>query len=137
MICCDKSRFVGVALRNGQTILSPWVERQADNLRAVIEVIARSSTQEMVVGLYTKDSSDPGDGVIVDSTTRLELNSSGRRLQEWGSTTGIGLKELVRYQFVTAGGSDSTFIAFRMLPPIWFDTIQPRSSGIPSGGTPA
>lgn len=89
----------------------------------------------MVVGLYTKNLSDPGDGIVVDSNIRLVVDSSGLRLQEWGSTTGVGLKELVRYQFVTASGADSSFVTFRMLPPIWFDTIQSRSSGIPSDGT--
>jgi hypothetical protein len=123
-------------LRNGQTVLSPWIDRRSDNLRSVIDVIALSSAQEMVVGLYTKDLTDPGDGIAVDSNTRLEITSSGLRLQEWGSTTGVGLKELVRYRFATAGGTDSTFIVFRMLPPVWFDTIQSRSSGIPSGGAP-
>lgn len=133
---CDDSRFVGVMLRNGQTIYSPWFERQGDNLRAVIDVMVLTSTQEMVVGMYTKRRDEDGNGDLVDLATRMSVTSTGLLLQEWGSMTGIGLRDLVRYRFATSQGTGQSFILFRMLQPIWFDTIKSVPSGIPSGGTP-
>lgn len=135
---CGTSGFTGVMLLNGTGgVYSPWFECHGDNVRAVLEVIALSSTQQLSVGLFTKDAEDTGDGTVVDATVRIDASAAGRRIQEWGSLTGIGLKELVRYRFFPFGGSGSSSVLFRMLSPVWFDTIRSIGSGIPVAGGPA
>lgn len=104
---------------SGITIFSPWFPRRGDRIRYTLDVVDGKNAK-VAVTLFHKNSEDTGDG----STTGSSIASTvtvGRTDQEF--TT--GLKELVRYQFVVKADSNGTlgFVAFRMLPPIWFDAV--------------
>jgi hypothetical protein len=121
----------------GTTIYSPWVVRGADNVRATLNVISVNSLT-LTVRLFSRPLDASGDGTEVDSTRTIVSTVAGKRLQEWGVLTGNGLNEVVRYQFSTGSVvSPSAFVLFRMLQPVWFDTIRSIGSGIPTTGTPA
>ena len=137
--CCQEAhRYVGVVLRKGTTIYSPWVLRVGDNVRVTVEVLSRILLT-LTVRVFTRAEGVAGDGTEVDSTRTIQTSSVGRKLQEWGPQTGIGLNEWVRYQFnadTALPDVTGSHVAFRVLSPVWFDTIHQTASGLPStGGT--
>jgi hypothetical protein len=107
-------------------IYSPWFPRRADNLIATLDLIV-AKTSELLVFAFTKNLSDRGNGTVVDVGTLITLSSPGRAQVEWGPDTGIGLKELVRYKFVCHPQTvvvPNPCAVFRMLSPVWFDTVR-------------
>jgi hypothetical protein len=135
MSCCSnkakcackvtEGQIQAVVLRTGGSIYSPWIPRGGDYLRATAELVARNF-KNLTVKLFTRDEDEVGNGVEVDATTTIVISSVGRAMQEWGSNTGTGLKQLVRYQFSITPlpqVSPAEFIAFRMLMPCWFDAV--------------
>ena len=125
--CCPcppcRQRFLGVVLEAGDVVFSPWTPRRADRVRATLDVIAISGPQ-ITVDLFTKNTRGTGNGNIVDAGTSIVASTTGRVTQAWGPTTGIGLRELVRYRFTigpTAGLR--TNVVFRMLPPVWYNSV--------------
>jgi hypothetical protein len=71
----------------------------------------------MTAVLFHKNLDEVGPGVAPSGTPAL--------LTKAGVVTGTvqGVKELVRFQFnVSATGADDYF-AFRMLMPVWFDSV--------------
>ena len=102
----------------GLTIYSPWFPRQADNVRFNIDLDdVNGATLDIV--LFHKNREDTGDGSTT-GTSISALNTLGRTVAEFK-----GLKEMVRYKFVVKADSNGTlgWILFRMLPPIWFDSV--------------
>lgn len=109
-------------LEAGDQVFSPWMDRRADRVRATLDVIAIGP--QITVDLFTKNTRGAGNGNIVDSGTSIVASTTGRTTQSWGPTTGIGLRELVRYRFTigpTAG--QRTNVVFRMLPPVWYSSV--------------
>jgi len=96
-------------------VYSPWFPRQADNLRATAE-LAATSGGVLTVKVFHKNTEDTGDGSEYVGTS-ISLSSTGRDDAEF-----TGLKEMVRYQF-TCGDATGDWVLFRMLPPVWFDTV--------------
>lgn len=124
-----------VRLFSGQNVYGPWMRRQGDYLRATAELIQMKGGVNLVVRAYTKNEEARGDGVDIDSSRTITTATPGRKLQEWGAT-GVGVRELIRYQYscniVTTGGT----IQFRMLKGCWFDTVGLSGEAVlpPAGG---
>lgn len=103
---------------------SPWFPRQADNLRVTVDVVGRVSSQ-LTVRVFTKNNEDTGDGTDADVGTSIVASATGRASAEWTSGT-AGLKEMVRYKYtVQSTGTGATdWVLFRMLSPVWFNTVK-------------
>ncbi len=123
--CVDAAgRFEAVLLRLGTSVYSPWMCRRGDFLRATLDLVKANSATSLGVRLYTKNETDTGNGIEVDSTLFINKNTPGRVTQEWGSNTGTGLKELVRYRFTCLGAPSGSWVIFRMLAAVWFDAVR-------------
>jgi hypothetical protein len=72
------------------------------------------------VEVFTKNTEDTGDGSVVSPSTGslASLTGVGQTSATWGPST---LKELVRYRYTVK--STSEWLVFRMLPPVWFDSV--------------
>jgi len=105
-------------------IYSPWFPRQADMLRVVAECVAVNGAA-LVVKLYTKSLSDPGDGDPVNTSVSIELNAVGRSAAtEWKTVSGQeGVQQLLRFRYTVTGESSNNWILFRLLPAVWFDAV--------------
>jgi len=124
--------FEAVLLPSGASVFGPWLEREADNLRATADLIAKDGSN-LTVRLYSKDQEDSGDGSEVSATRKITASTTGRKVQEWNPGAGAGLKELVRYKF-QCSTVEGGWVLFRMLGPIWFDTLVSGLSGSAGGG---
>ncbi len=121
----EPDRFQAVLLKTGAAVYSPWIARKGDYLRATAELVAKNF-KNLTVQLYTKNKDDTGDGVEVNAATTIVMSSVGKTTQEWGSGTGIGLLELIRYKFSITPVPQvnvNEFVMFRMLMPCWFDAV--------------
>jgi len=83
-------------------------------------------------GIVTTDDSriyqeqgDSGDGSDADGGTSIVASATGRSTAEWTSGT-AALRELVRYQYTvqSTGIGATDWVLFRMLAPVWFDTVK-------------
>jgi len=118
--------FPGSVPATGIKVYSPWFPRQADHLRATLEVVQINGAT-IKVELFTKNSEDVGDGSNADSggsPTNISASGTGRTTTEWYSTGTIGLKEMVRYRFTVTGTEVSDWVLFRMLAPVWFSGVK-------------
>ena len=115
-------RFQAVLLRRGAVIYSPWMERRCDRLRATAELVMTSG-DSLTVDLFTKKPEMRGNGTLVDSGTKIVLTTAGRQTKEWNPYTGTGMAGLVRYRFTVGTSTALGTVIFRMLPPIWFDSL--------------
>ena len=102
-------------------LYGPWVQRGGDNVRATVDVVAKD-TASVTISLFTKNTEDTGDGTDADNTVTLSGSSVGRTTAEWRSSSTKGPKELVRYRY-TVSGTAGKWILFRMLAPIWWDSV--------------
>jgi hypothetical protein len=114
-----------IQLHTGSTVYSDWFPRCGDYLIATLELI-RANSAKIDVAVLTKNYEDTGPGTIVSAGITIVLSSPGRAYNEWSPSTGIGLKELVRYRFtctVQSGFGATSSALFRMLSPVWFDAV--------------
>ena len=115
-----------IAGSSSYSIYSPWFSRGGDNLRASAQILVGDAN--ISVHVFTKNSEDVGNGMDVNSNVELSLTTPGSTVvtAEWGPNTTSGsaggLEELVRYKY-TVTGTAGTSALFRMLSPVWFDTI--------------
>jgi hypothetical protein len=132
MNCCKPcdvaaSKFQAVLMHFGDVIYSPWFSRCGDYLRATVDLVASRSIGLRVLAM-TKNETSTGDGSVVDVSTLIQIASPGRQTAEWNPSTGVGLRELVRYRFSTyipsPPLSSDPFVVFRMLAPCWFDAVR-------------
>ena len=105
---------------NGVMVYSPWMPRGGDNLRFTLDV-ADIVGGNLTVTAFHKNSEDTGDG----STTSTAIGPVTTVVPPRSDAEHLGLKELVRYRFVFKASVDGTigWVLFRMLPPVWFDTL--------------
>lgn len=124
--CEPHGSYPAQTLEVESQIFSPWFPRQGDNLRATADILELGSNTVVSVRLFTKKHDSSGDGKNVDPTVVLRGNSTGRFVAEWGPWTIRGLQSLVRYQMTveTTGGRQPA--TFRILHPIWFDSIREK-----------
>lgn len=119
--------FEAQYLINGDSVYSPWFPRRGDNVLATLDLIVITGSGKLKIDLFTKNSEDPGNGRLVDvsGTTNIDTNTVGRTTQEWKSATlSPGLLELCRYKFSWDHGLAGDRALFRMLQPVWFDTVK-------------
>jgi hypothetical protein len=118
--------FPGTVPATGIKVYSPWFPRQADSIRVTLEVVQINGAT-IVVELFTKKSEDSGDGTIADSAgapTKITANVIGRTTTEWLAAGTITLSEMIRYRFNVTGASVSDWVLFRMLAPVWFNSVK-------------
>jgi hypothetical protein len=107
------------------SVYSPWFPRRGDNVLVTLDLIAISGGQ-LVVQLFTKNTENSGDGNDADvgGTTKIDTSTVGRTTVQWLSTLTPGLLELCRYKFSWDHASAGARAFFRMLPPLWFDSVK-------------
>jgi hypothetical protein len=117
--------FCGSVPATGIKVYSPWFPRQADHLRASLEVVQINGAT-IKVEVFTKNSEDGGDGADADSGggSFISTNVVGRTTTEWYSTGTIALLEMVRYRFTVTGATTAHWVLFRMLAPVWFNAVK-------------
>lgn len=114
--------FPGSNPGTGIRVFSPWFPRQGDSVRMTLEVVQiNAATLEAEV--FTKNTEDAGDGTDADTATSIVASAVGRTTTEWTSGT-ASLLELVRYRFIVTGSNVTDWILFRMLSPVWFDSLR-------------
>jgi len=114
--------FPGSVPGTGIMVYSPWFPRQGDSLRATAELV-QVNGGTLKVEVFTKNTEDTGDGTNADAATNITLAATGRTTAEWISGT-AALKELVRYRFKVTGALVSDWVLFRMLSPVWFNSVK-------------
>ena len=119
--------FEAQLLIQGSTVFSPWFPRGGDNVTATLEVVEISSAT-LKVELFTKNSEDAGNGSNADSAgtpISISATATGRTSATWSqpTTSTVSIKEMVRYKF-TVTGTGTNWVLFRMLPPVWFDSVE-------------
>jgi hypothetical protein len=105
------------AAGRGLQIYSPWFPRRGDNAMFTIDFVGGAAT--IAVEVFSKDVADAGDGTQV--TGSFTASSSTSPPQKSGSFS--GLKDLVRYRYTVTDAS-TKFALFRMLAPVWWDTVK-------------
>ena len=102
----------------GLVIFSPWMARRGDRMRFTIDLDDVDDATIDVI-LFHKNTEDTGDGTTTGFAITA-LNTLGRTDAEAN-----GLKELVRYKYVVKmdEGADLGRVLFRMLAPVWFDSV--------------
>lgn len=103
---------------NAPEVYSPWFPRRGDNARFTLEIVAKSGSTKLTVALYTKTPDASGDGSTIGSP--VDIGSVGRT--EFDSDSEMA--QLVRYKFLASSGSTGDWILFRLLPPVWFDSVK-------------
>jgi len=114
--------FPGSVPATGIMVYSPWFPKQGDSLRATAELVQVNGAT-LKVEAFSKNTEDTGDGTNADAATNITLAATGRTTAEWTSGTAT-LKELVRYRFKVTGTVVSDWVLFRMLAPVWFDSVK-------------
>lgn len=112
----------------GAAVYSPWFPRQGDNAVFTLDTIEIQGTgAQLSVQVFTKNSEDAGDGAVADDgmgsaveIVRTLADGPGRENNTWEGN----LKEMVRYKFIMKNSTDD-WALFRMLPPVWFDSVAP------------
>ena len=104
-----------------QPVYSPWFPRQGDNLRATVELVANAASANITVTVLTKAQDSTSNGSPIGSTFGSSGGTLNRYTAEFTPTDGIN--ELVRYKF-DPGTTSSGWVLFRMLAPVWFDSIK-------------
>ena len=72
--------FQGQYLFNGDSVYSPWMGRQADNIRFTVDLIAQTGDAKVKVEIFQKNSETNGNGAEFssDSNLKIETSSPGR-----------------------------------------------------------
>lgn len=110
-------------------LLSPWFPRGGDYGLFTLEVtaIGGSGTPALTVTMVVKDSDTAGEGTEYTGLS-ISRTAVGRGTVDFaggaGSPAFAGFLPLVRYKFTLAGGSsDTSWVTFRMLSPVWYDKV--------------
>jgi len=93
------------------------MSRQGDNVIAVADLIEIDKFVTFSVSLVDKNTEDSGDGTVVTGGT-LSSTKAGRIIKSYS-----GLKEMVRYKITALQDSPGDGLLFRMLEPVWYDTV--------------
>jgi len=114
--------FCGSVPATGIMVYSPWIPRGGDSLRATVDIVQVNGAT-LKIEVFSKNSEDTGDGTNADAATNISSGATGRSTAEWTSGTAT-LKELVRYRFKVTGATVSDWVLFRMLTPVWFNSVK-------------
>jgi hypothetical protein len=99
-------------------VFGPWMSRGGDHVIATVDLASLDGVgAELYIKLYTKNSEDVGHGSLLSGS--LDSSIAGTKSLLFSNT-----KELVRYHFtVPKGAADGSKALFRMLAPVWFDSL--------------
>lgn len=113
------AQLLHAAASDTTEVYSPWFGRGSDNARFTLDLVDLDSGSKITVEVYHKNADETGDGTLYSGTSIAE-NGKGRSTEEW-----TGLREMVRYKFTVQSELPDTasWVLFRMLPPVWFDTV--------------
>ena len=92
---------------------------------ATLDLISLTGNGRLKVQVFTKNTEDPGDGTDADAGVSIDTSTPGRTTEKWEVGISPGLSELCRYKFSIVGGAAGDRAFFRMLPPVWFDSVKP------------
>ncbi len=104
---------------NGESVFSPWMPRQADNVTMTLDLM-QAMGAKLKVELIHKNLETSGDGTLVAATISLQGTPN-----EY-TATASGVLELVRYKFTVDANVTETIggVLFRMLDLLWYDTVK-------------
>lgn len=108
--------IIGQTVFSG-TYFSPWFPRQGDAALFSGEVVAAGGAT-LTLGIQTKNREDPDQNTITTASTGTIASTTGLGAGVVGTVTGTGLKELVRFAYVSVG-TTTQWVHFRVLPPAW------------------
>ena len=113
-----EAQLIHATASRGTEIYSPWIPRGGDNLLATVDVV-KVVGGGVSVEVATKNVEDSGDGTLVSGS--LSGATAGRHTKGWGPSV---LKELIRFKYtVTLEETAPEWVLFRMVPLLWFDTV--------------
>ena len=118
--------FEAQYLLSDNSVFSPWMSRNADNLIITVDLIANSGSG-LSIEVYHKNSEDTGDGFAypnVDSSTsnpseKLTVTTLGPD----SNGNFKGMLELVRFRITGTGTGANDRVLFRMLSNVWYDDV--------------
>jgi hypothetical protein len=102
-------------------VYSPWFGRGGDHARFTVDIV-QVIAATLQIEVLTKNSETAGDG-----GTTLVLSSLFTSFGQYeiDPTVANSTLELVRYKFkVVSTGTEVGSVLFRMLPPVWFDSVK-------------
>lgn len=114
-------QYIHASFGTPVVIDGPWFGRKGDMIDYTVD-IADVLNATISVALIHKNTEDTGNGAATGSTIAA-TSTIGRTDQEFTS----GLKEMVRYRFTVVCEDEVPglgWILFRMLPPVWFDSLK-------------
>ena len=99
-------------------LFSPWTAREGDNVVIHVDLVGITKGT-LTVQLFHKNEEDDGPGRQV-SIAEIEASKAGVDVVGY-----YGLDELVRYKFIYTLDASNVLdhALFRMLDPVWFDTV--------------
>lgn len=117
--------FEAQLLQAPSTVYSPWFPRGGCSITATLDVVEIEGDDTIIkVEVFTKPSEDAGPGSNADVGTDIQRSGTdgpGRSSETWAGE----VNDLVRYKFdVTNDMGLPGWVLFRMLPPLWFDSVK-------------
>jgi len=99
----------------GAVYYTPWMPRQGNALRAVVEFFRRLGTLTLTCEVETKNNEDSDATITSLGSYTVTTTAAGAS----SSSVMTGCRELVRYKFTATGSSAIQWVHFRSNPPIW------------------
>lgn len=115
----------GASLPYGVTVLTPWMQRQADNAVYTFELIDNPDGVDVEISVLEKNSEDYGSGTATIgpstfTTGFLEIDTS---------TEEPGQSEMIRFKIAVGNPGletpNGTGIVYRLLQATWYDAATP------------
>lgn len=125
--------ILGEMLQAGTTAYSPWFERQADAAVFNLRVQATPGIgAALAVNVQTKNTQDADSAASNIGSFAL----ADPVIVGFYSASVIGLKELVRYEYIEAG-AEGEWVHLQMMDPVWLrnETMDDPGSTSEPGGT--
>ena len=110
----------------GKSLWTEWFTRGGDGIIVRAEALNWvTSSMTLYIDVYSKKSTEPGDGSQVGSW-RLTLSAAAGVQQAIytsvaSEANGPGMYDMVRLKVTTNSGSAGDWIVARIFPPIFFD----------------
>lgn len=110
----------------GKSLWTEWFDRGGDGIIVRAEALnwVTTSSLTLYIDVYSKKSTEPGDGSQVGSW-RLTLSAAAGVQQaiytSAASEASAGMYDMVRLKVSTNAGSAGDWIVARIFPPIFFD----------------
>jgi hypothetical protein len=125
----DSQTIIATGTGATTTLYSPWFPRGGDHAIFGLEVQAWSQSDpdtKLKIEVYHKKREESGDGALAGSASdKIEIASNAsepwRSTRDWGS---VGFYDLVRFKITFTADSSTQWAIFRILAPIWYDSVK-------------